>query len=109
MIKVTFYKGSQGGYVGFCLKGHAGYAEAGQDIVCAAVSALCINTVNSIEAFTGDAIRVEADEKSGMLRLKFTEGISRESKLLIDSLKLGLEGIEQDNNAEYISVITREV
>ena len=28
-------------------KGHAGYAEEGQDIVCAAVSALVINTVNS--------------------------------------------------------------
>ena len=36
-------------------RGHAGYAEEGQDIVCAAVSALIINTVNSLETFTDDA------------------------------------------------------
>ncbi len=109
MIKVTFYKDSDGGYLGFRFRGHAGYAEAGHDIVCAAVSALCINTVNSIEAFTEDAVRVEADEKAGMLRLKFMDTASRESRLLMDSLKLGLEGIERDNNAEYISVTTKEV
>ena len=36
------------------MQGHAGYAEPGQDIVCAAVSALVINTINAIEAFTED-------------------------------------------------------
>ena len=44
-----------------------------------------------------------------MVRLKFTGEISKESKLLMDSLKLGLEKIEQDNYTEYLSVTTREV
>ena len=34
------------------IKGHAGYAEEGYDIICAAVSALTVNTINSIEQFT---------------------------------------------------------
>ncbi|MCI9539544.1 MAG: ribosomal-processing cysteine protease Prp [Lachnospiraceae bacterium] len=109
MIRVTFYKKLETGYFGFCFKGHAGYAEAGQDIVCAAVSALCINTINSIEAFTKDTFQLESNEKTGMVRLKFTGEISKESKLLMDSLKLGLEKIEQDNYTEYLSVTTREV
>ena len=109
MIKVTFYSDSNGDYAGFRFKGHAGYAKAGQDIVCAAVSALCINAINSLEAFTHDTFKVKADEKEGLMQLKFTGTVSRESRLLMDSLKLGLEGIEQDNNAEYLSVTTREV
>ncbi len=109
MIKVTFYKDSNDEYVGFRFKGHAGYAESGHDIVCAAVSALCINTMNSIEAFTKDTFKVKSDEKDGVIQLKFTGAVSKESRLLMDSLKLGLEGVKQANNTEYISVTTKEV
>ena len=48
MINITVKK-RKGSYLDFLSKGHAGYAEEGQDIVCAAVSALIITTVNSLE------------------------------------------------------------
>ncbi len=54
-------------------KGHAGYAEEGQDIVCAAVSALIITTVNSLEKFTDDKFDVQ--EKDGFVSIHFTEMI----------------------------------
>ncbi len=108
MIQVIFQVDSNGQYKGFLLKGHAGYAEHGQDIVCAAVSALSINTVNSIEQFTEDTIQVEVNElEGGYLSLTFTSPPGPESTLFIHSLKLGLEGIRDDNNTEYISVKTR--
>ena len=44
--------------VGFQTAGHAGYADAGQDIVCAAASVLVINTMNAIEQFTEDDVQV---------------------------------------------------
>ena len=47
MITITVKK-RNGNYLEFVSKGHAGYAEEGQDIVCAAVSVLVINTVNSL-------------------------------------------------------------
>ena len=53
MITITVKK-RNGNYLEFVSKGHAGYAEEGQDIVCAAVSVLVINTVNSLETFTDD-------------------------------------------------------
>ena len=53
MITVTIYKKSNQ-YLGFDINGHAGYAEEGSDIICAAVSVLSLNTLNSIEAFTED-------------------------------------------------------
>ena len=61
MIKVTFYKNSDGSYAGFQSLGHAGYSEHGSDIICAAVSVLVINTINSITELTDDDIEVEAD------------------------------------------------
>lgn len=46
MIKAVF-KVSDNGVVGFDLSGHAGTAESGQDILCAAVSGAtqCVNAV----------------------------------------------------------------
>ena len=43
MIQITFHKTRTGDYQGFTCSGHAGYAAYGEDIVCAAVSALVIN------------------------------------------------------------------
>ena len=54
MIKVTIYKTERHEYVGFDTEDHAGYGEQGQDILCAACSALVINALNSIERFTDD-------------------------------------------------------
>ena len=62
MIKVTIYKTEWQEYAGFDMEGHAGYAEAGEDIVCAGVSALVINALNSIERFTDDETSCVSDE-----------------------------------------------
>ena len=48
MICITVTE-SDGEYISVESNGHAGYAEEGQDIICAAVSALIVNTVNSVE------------------------------------------------------------
>ena len=52
---------------GFQTEGHAEYADPGQDIVCAAVSVLIINTMNAIELYTEDAFSVFSDEETGMI------------------------------------------
>ena len=43
MTKITFYQRVDGTFQGFHSQDHAGYSAEGQDIVCAAVSALVIN------------------------------------------------------------------
>lgn len=103
MITVEIRK-SNGEYVGFSSKGHAGYAEEGYDIVCAAVSVLTVNTINSIEKFTDDAFKAEAAD--GMVRWKFTElPLSKEAKLLMDALVLGLEDIQENYGKKYLKII----
>ena len=47
MIFAEFYQ-SEGKFGGFRVTGHAGYAESGQDIVCAAVTSACMLAANII-------------------------------------------------------------
>ena len=105
MITIEIRK-SGDSYAGFSSKGHAGYAEEGYDIICAAVSALTVNTINSIEQFTDDAFKAEAAD--GMVRWKFTElPISNEAKLLMDALVLGLEYIQESYGKKYIKIVKK--
>ena len=104
MITVTVSKNEDGVCNRICMEGHAGYAEYGQDIVCAATSALFINTVNAIETFTDDDFTVDQDTKTDRVILQMTSSISGEAKLLIDSLLLGLQGIESEYGTEFIRV-----
>ena len=110
MIKAVFFKDSGGAYRGFSISGHAGYADSGRDIICAGVSVLAINTVNSIEAFTEDKFEAAVDDKTGMLTCSFLEAVSAESTLLVNSLLLGLRGIEEDyTDHTYIKISIKEV
>ncbi|MDC7287893.1 ribosomal-processing cysteine protease Prp [Blautia schinkii] len=106
MITITVKK-RNGGYLEFVSKGHAGYAQEGQDIVCAAVSALIITTVNSLEAFTRDEF--QAEEKDGYVSIRFTKPVTDQGKLLMDSLILGLTEIEHSYNNRYLTVKVKEV
>ncbi len=107
MITFTLWK-SKHQYKGFECSGHADFAEEGSDIVCSAVSALVINTVNSIDHFTKDDYEVEQAEDGGFLRVKFTGELSEQSGLLMDSLILGLENIAADYE-DYITLLLEEV
>ena len=105
MITVEIRKNDQG-YTGFSSRGHAGYAEEGFDIVCSAVTALVVNTINSIEKFTEDPFKGEAAD--GLVRWKFQKTpVSKETELLMDSLVLGLEYIQESYGKKYIKIIKK--
>ena len=110
MIRVTVYKTERHEYVGFDVSGHAGYAESGEDIVCSAVSALVINAVNSIDRLTDDETSSVADEETGDIEFRFKGHPSHDARLLLDSMILGLEAIEDSGEYEsYIDIVFKEV
>ncbi len=53
MIKGSFKRTGSGRIVSFELTGHAEAESLWRDVVCAAVSALAISTVNGIDALAG--------------------------------------------------------
>lgn len=109
MIQISVYQDKSRVYTGFEVLGHAGFAEYGEDIVCAAVSILVLNTINSIETFTSDPFDVSLDEERGHIDFRFQNNISDDSVLLLNSLVLGLQGIEEEYGNEYIKLILKEV
>ena len=109
MIRVTVFKDSEQNARGVSLDGHAGYGEEGEDIVCAAVSALVLNMANSVETFTEDGFTGEAAVEGGGFSFRFTGEISPESKLLMDSLILGLNQIREEYGEQYINIRLKEV
>ena len=60
MIRATFYKEGEL-FKGFEIKGHSGYADEGEDIICASVSSAAYMAANTItEIIEADAdIKVE--------------------------------------------------
>lgn len=110
MIQIIIYKRA-GVTVGFNMEGHAGYAQSGHDIVCAAVSVLSINTINAIETFTKDLETgvVTSDEASAQLTLMLHKTPSHDVQLLLATYVLGIQSIVDDYNNEYISLKFEEV
>ena len=110
MIKARIYRKNKK-ICGFEISGHAGYAAAGEDIVCSAVTVLCLNTVNAVEKFTEIPFKCEADEKrGGYLKVLFPlEGAAdHDTQLLLETLVLGLSGIEMEYK-KYLTLIYEEV
>ena len=105
MIEITVFT-KKDEYVGIESKGHAGYAKAGEDIVCAAASALMINTVNAIEVFTGD--KFTCNQQDGYLELHLTGAMCEKSELLMKTLVMGLTGIQENYGDKYIKIEFKE-
>ena len=104
MIEITRIKNEHGENIGFRCLGHAGFARHGKDIVCAAVSGLVLNTINSIEEFTEDKFSCATEEKAGLVEFMIVSEVSKESALLMDSLFLGLTNIQHDYGKRFITV-----
>ena len=104
MIRFIVRKKNDGAYAGLKVEGHAKYANYGKDIVCAAVSVLTLNTVNSIEALTDNVMNVRESGKGGALEVDFPEGLDEKGKLLMDALVMGIRDVEQQYGSGYVNV-----
>ncbi len=109
MTTVIFRKTGQGEYRELRCSGHAGYGKYGSDIVCAALSVLVINTLNSLEELCKLPINPETDEVSGLIACRFPERMDERAVLLLDSLVLGCVGIEKQYGRKYCKVKFEEV
>ena len=98
MICVTIVQTKDKQIRAFQVSGHAGFAESGQDIVCSAVSALTITTINALEVYTSQPFEVDQDEEDGIITVNFLDDLSHDAELLMKSLILGLRSIENEYN-----------
>lgn len=110
MTTITICKDKDGSYKGFYCMGHADYAEPGEpDVVCAAVSALTIGTINSLEELTDEKITVTKNEEDAFLRCDIESTLKENSVLLMDAMVHVLEGITEEYGEEYVQIKFEEV
>ena len=109
MIHIVLYREGNR-LTGFSAKGHSGYAEAGSDIICAAVSILGCTCVNSLESVCGVVPRIR-DNKEGSLVFDLPElsgEQSHDTGILMDALKQGLSDLaEQYPEFVHLSIQER--
>lgn len=86
---------------GITVTGHAGYAEPGKDIVCAAVSVLTQNLIASLDTFTDDLGDYHIEP--GNINIAY-ENLSEQGKLLVDSFFIGICQIQEAYGSQYVQV-----
>ncbi len=85
------------------IKGHAAFADAGQDIVCASVSSIIYTTVNGI--FNIDKSAIKFDDNGKLLKITI-EHPSTVANILLDNMIGLLEDLE-NQYPENIKIIKK--
>ncbi|GFH95757.1 hypothetical protein IMSAGC003_02308 [Lachnospiraceae bacterium] len=97
-------------YTGFTCMGHADYARPGKpDILCASISILVINTVNSLEELAGEALRISTNEETGFIRCEMESDLQEKSVFLMDAMVFGLQQLANTYGEKYLTVKFEEV
>lgn len=110
MIEINIFKEDQA-VRQIVMTGHAGYAEYGEDIVCAAVSSQVISVENSLEALLNIQSQVEVDEENGgYLNLRFPniqdESLNQQAQLLLQHLEFALSTISEQY-PEFVKIVNK--
>ncbi|MGE6259559.1 ribosomal-processing cysteine protease Prp [Heyndrickxia sporothermodurans] len=106
MIYVQIKQTTDGKISSFKMKGHAEFAENGQDIVCAGASAVSIGAINAIMELTKVEPTIK-QSKGGFLECTIPKQLSPEImanvQLLLQGMVISLQTIERDYG-KYIKI-----
>ena len=114
MTTVIIRKNSAGAYLGFTCMGHAGYAKRHltyqePDILCAAISAWTIGTINALQELAGEKLSVQTEETTGFLKCDVEGSLQEKSIFLLDTMVFSLENISREYGKQYLQVKFEEV
>lgn len=102
MICAKFYR-KNNSLCGFSVSGHAGYADAGEDIVCASVTSAVQLTCNAVTEVLDIKAKVQVLEEE--ISLKLPEKCDSNAFLFVSSLELHLRVLSET----YPGTITVEI
>ena len=91
---------------GFSVSGHSGYAEAGQDIVCAAISAVVTMAEATINDVLGAKAKVRVKDEQARITLTLPASCDEEESVqaVLSGLLLYLISLREDY-PDYIEVL----
>ncbi|MCM1507132.1 MAG: ribosomal-processing cysteine protease Prp [Ruminococcus flavefaciens] len=91
MIRAKFYQ-SGGKLKGFDISGHAGYAELGQDVVCASVSSAVQFAVNILDEFD---CKPEVSVEDNLISCRITASVNT-AGVVLEVFRNHLESILEE-------------
>jgi uncharacterized protein YsxB (DUF464 family) len=100
MTSVTFLT-EEGRINGFDAEGHSGYAEAGEDIVCAAITSAVRLVDATVNEVMGLCASVKVDEENGAIAFRLPGGLSQTAESTCQSLLTGLMVYLAELHDEY--------
>lgn len=103
MTRVILYHDKGGVPCGFECRGHAGFAEEGHDIVCAAVSVLASTCVNALESVAGQTPELETGD--GLVKAHLDQP-NHDAVVLLKAFEQGIQDIGQ-SYSKYIRITVR--
>ena len=91
---------------GFSISGHSGYAEAGKDIVCAAVSAVVTMAEATINDVCGAKAKVRVKDEQARITLTLPVSCDEEETVqaVLAGMMITLAGM-RDDYPDYIEVL----
>ena len=91
---------------GFSISGHSGYAEAGSDIVCAAISAVVTMAEATINDVCGAKAKVRVKEEDARITLTLPASCDEEETVqaILAGMMLTLCSL-RDDYSDYIEVL----
>ena len=105
MTTVSFHL-EESRIIGFDVKGHSGYAEAGCDIVCAAITSAVRLVECSINDVLGLGAAVKVNEKSAKIEFHLPGGLSASADHVCQTVLTGLMVYLAELHEEYPDSIT---
>ena len=105
MTKCEFFRENER-ITGFSVSGHSGYAEAGQDIVCAAISAVVAMAETTINDVCGAKAKVRVKEEDARITLTLPASCEEEEAVQAVLAGMMLYFINlRDDYPDYIEVL----
>ena len=105
MIRCEFFTEDER-ITGFSVSGHSGYAEAGKDIVCAAISAIVTMAEATINDVCGAKAKVRVKEEDARITLMLPASCDEEETVqaVLSGLLVTLLSFKEDY-PDYIEVL----
>ena len=100
MTSVTFLT-EEARIIGFDATGHSGYADAGEDIVCAAITSAVRLVDATVNEVMGLCASVKVDEENGAIAFRLPGGLSQTAESTCQSLLTGLMVYLAELHDEY--------
>lgn len=102
MSTVVLYRAPDGQVTGFEVSGHTGYAQAGQDIVCAALSFLAVTCANALESTA--KLKPSVSQRDGLLRVR-VDKVNDEARIIFAVFSQGISDL-QESYPQHVKLLS---